>query len=162
VKEALLYPWLHRVIFSSNFINMRFSLILLLAPLALTLPQPQKGRKRKVTFVGDLIETDHDVSGKVYILDQDTLVIDDFAFDNNGFGVYINVATKGSNLASWEENRVSVPYPSGTKGEPIEKFYDGTGQLLIDLKQVGIQAKDVKWLSVWCTVFQQSFGHVVF
>merc|ERR1712226_108767 len=120
------------------------------------------GNKRKVTFVGELEEVDHDVAGKVYILDEDTLVIDEFAFDNNGFGVYINVATKGGYLAAWENNRVSVPYPAGTVGEPIEEFYDGTGQLLIDLTQVNVKASDVKWLSVWCTVFQQSFGHVVF
>ena len=73
----------------------------------------------------------------IYI--QDTLVIDEFSFDNNGFGVYINVATKGRNLGDWESNRVSVPYPAGTVGEPIEEFYDGTGQLLIDLTQVRIE-----------------------
>ena len=63
--------------------------------------------------MGDLIETDHDVAGKVYILDQDTLVIDEFSFDNNGFGVYINVATKGRNKKQWAKNRIDVPYPSG-------------------------------------------------
>ena len=38
-------------------------------------------------------------------------------------------------------------------------------QTVINLRiylQVGVKARDVKWLSVWCTVFQQSFGHVVF
>ena len=54
--------------------------------------------------MGDLTETDHDVAGKVYILDQDTLVIDEFSFDNNGFGVYINVATKGRNKKQWAKN----------------------------------------------------------
>ena len=109
----------------------------------------------QVEFVGDLIETDHGVGGKVYILDQDTLVIDEFSFDNDGFGVYINVATKGRNKKAWAKNRIDVPYPSGrshnspvcnlwqpdlfdagTEGEPIEKLYKGDGQLIIDLKQV--------------------------
>lgn len=112
--------------------------------------------------MGDLVDTDHGVQGKVYILDQDTLVIDEFSFDNDGFGVYINVATKGRNKKQWAKNRIDVPYPSGTTGEPIEKFYDGTGQLLVDLKQVGVKAREVKWLSVWCTVFDLSFGHVQF
>ena len=66
-----------------------------------------------MTFVGDLTDTDHDVAGKVYILDQDTLVVDEFSFDNNGFGVYINVATKGRNKKQWAKNRIDVPYPSG-------------------------------------------------
>merc|ERR1712215_11578 len=138
-------------------------LMTILAPLALSMPQPQGGGSvREVTYVGELGDTDHDVGGKVYILDQDTLVIDNFSYDNEGFGVFINVATKGNNLKSWERNRIDVPYPSGTQGEPIEKKYTGNGQLLIDLSQVGVKADQVKWLSVWCTVFQQSFGHVVF
>ena len=48
------------------------------------------------------------------------------------------------------------------QGVPIEEKYEGDGQLLIDLSQVGIKAREVKWLSVWCTVFERSFGHVIF
>merc|ERR1712026_496270 len=125
-------------------------------------PAPQGGRQVEVTFVGDLTKTDHDVSGKVYVLDQDTLVIDEFSYDGKGFGVYINVATKGRNLKGYAKNRIDVPYPSGSQGEPIEDKYTGDGQLIIDLKQVGVKARDVKWLSVWCTVFEMSFGHVEF
>ena len=116
----------------------------------------------EVTFIGDLEKTDHDVAGKVYILDEDTLVIDEFSYDGNGFGVYINVATKGRNLKGYIKNRIDVPYPADTEGEPIEEVYEGDGQLVIDLSQVGVKASDVKWLSVWCTVFERSFGHVVF
>ena len=65
--------------------------------------------------MGDLTKTDHDVSGKVYILDQNTLVIDEFSYDGNGFGVYINVATKGRNLKGFAKNRIDIPYPSGSE-----------------------------------------------
>merc|ERR1711935_393412 len=136
------------------------TLVALLAPLSCA--APQGGQEVEVTFVGDLVDTDHGVQGKVYVLDEDTLVIDEFSFDNDGFGVYINVATKGRNKKQWAKNRIDVPFPSGTSGEPIEQFYNGNGQLLIDLKQVGVKANEVKWLSVWCTVFDLSFGHVKF
>jgi len=129
---------------------------------AFSSPAPQGGRQVEVTFIGDLTKTDHDVAGKVYILDEDTLVIDEFSYDGNGFGVYINVATKGRNLKGYIKNRIDVPYPAGSEGEPIEEVYEGDGQLVIDLSQVGVKASDVKWLSVWCTVFERSFGHVVF
>ena len=69
----------------------------------------------EVTFVGDLGDTEHDVSGKVYILDEDTLVIDEFSYDGNGFGVYINVATRGRNLKGYIKNRIDVPYPADTE-----------------------------------------------
>jgi len=134
----------------------------LLSFAALTFSSPQGGRQVDVTYIGDLTDTEHDVGGKVYVLDQDTLVIDEFSYDGNGFGVYINVATKGRNLKGYAKNRIDVPYPSGSEGEPIEDQYTGDGQLVIDLKQVGVKARDVKWLSVWCTVFEMSFGHVEF
>lgn len=76
---------------------------------------PVRGREVEVTFVGDLTETDHDVGGKVYILDQNTLVIDEFSYDGNGFGVYINVATRGRTLKAFAKNRIDVPYPSGSE-----------------------------------------------
>ena len=69
----------------------------------------------EVTFVGDLTKTDHDVGGKVYILNEDILVIDQFSYDGNGFGVYINVATKGRNLKTFAKNRINIAYPSGSK-----------------------------------------------
>ena len=34
------------------------------------------------------------MEGKVYIIDEDTLAIDKFGYDGDGFGVYIHVATK--------------------------------------------------------------------
>ena len=81
----------------------------------------------EVTFVGDLGDTEHDVSGKVYILDEDTLVIDEFSYDGNGFGVYINVATRGRNLKGYIKNRIDVPYPADTEvfiiKWPVLKFY---------------------------------------
>merc|ERR1712038_273749 len=136
--------------------------VLTICVLALSFCSRAGGREVEVTFIGDLTETDHDVGGKVYMLDQNTLVIDEFSYDGNGFGVYINVATRGRNLKTFAKNRINIPYPSGSEGEPIETKYEGDGQLIIDLSQVEVKARDVKWLSVWCTVFERSFGHVVF
>ena len=87
---------------------------LFLSP-AFNSPAPKEGKQVEVTFIGDLTKTEHDVSGKVYILDQDTLVIDQFSYDGNGFGVYINVATKGRNLKGYIKNRIDVPYPADTE-----------------------------------------------
>ena len=155
----------------------KFTIAFQLLSLTTILSAPQGDDQADLTYIGDLTKTQHDVSGKVSILDQDTLVIDEFSYDGNGFGVYINVATEGKNLRDYKRNRIDVPYPSGSqvsknyvptkssrnvKGQPIEKRYNGDEQLVIDLKQVGVEAKDVKWLSVWCTVFEISFGHVEF
>ena len=82
---------------------------------ALSFASQAGGREVEVTFVGDLTKTDHDVGGKVYILDQNTLVIDQFSYDGNGFGVYINVATKGRNLKAFAKNRIDIAYPPGSE-----------------------------------------------
>ena len=74
---------------------------------------PQGGLMVTVTYAGYLKDTEHGVGGTVYVLDQDTLVIDKFSYDGIGFGVNINVADKGRNLKGYEKNRISVPYPSG-------------------------------------------------
>lgn len=136
--------------------------VILLALICTTNSSPQRNRKVQATFIGDLIDTDHKVEGEVYIINENTLAIDKFGYDGNGFGVYIHVATEGSNLDDYAANKILVPYPTGSEGQPIEEPYDGSGQLIIDLKQVGVRASDVKWLSVWCTVFELSFGHVEF
>ena len=115
-----------------------------------------------VTYTGYLRDTEHDVGGIVYVLDQDTLIIDKFSYDGIGFGVNINVADKGRNLKGYEKNRVSVPFPSGSGDATIEDKYDGDGQLVIDISQVGMKARDIKWLSIWCRDYQMSFGHVEF
>ena len=115
---------------------------------------PALSQRKLGRLVGKLIDTDHDVSGKVYrgkSLNDDILVIKDFSFDNTGFGVYISVATKGKSLADWKRNRISVPYPTGSEGEPIEKLYNGKGPpLKINLKQVMTQFYScVHLLSRW-------------
>ena len=44
--------------------------------------------------VGNLVQTSHDVGGEVSILDEDTLVINRFSYDNRGLAVYIMIATQ--------------------------------------------------------------------
>merc|ERR1739845_16417 len=157
--------------------NKIASVCLLVLAVCQAIPGPMKRATGCVRSsdecVGKLVETDHSVTGTVYIRDQNTLVIDDFRYDANGFGVYINVSNKKRNHAL-AKNRINVPYPTGSQGEPIEiGFENGGGCLVIDLKQLEgtqdvkslglnkIKADDITWLSVWCTVFNLDFGHTV-
>ena len=69
---------------------------------------------------------------------------------------------QGNDVRGFENNKVIVPYPSGSLGAPLEGLYRGEGRLVVDLRQLGVKAGQVRWLSVWCTVVEQSLGHVVF
>jgi hypothetical protein len=59
----------------------------------------------------------------VYIVDEDTLLIDKFRYDGKGFGVYINVATTGKNKAQFAANRIDIPYPTGSKVTRVSSSY---------------------------------------
>jgi hypothetical protein len=45
----------------------------------------------KLKLVGPLKKTMHKVQGTVYILNESTLVIENFVYDGKGFAVHINV-----------------------------------------------------------------------
>merc|ERR1712203_1009805 len=95
---------------TTNTNMLKYFLVSCVLALSGAAPQ-QGGREVEVTFIGDLTDTEHQVSGKVYVLDEDTLVIDQFSYDGNGFGVYINVATKGRNKKTWAKNRIMCHIP---------------------------------------------------
>eukprot|EP00095_Tigriopus_kingsejongensis_P004981 maker-scaffold96_size378025-snap-gene-2.47 protein:Tk04981 transcript:maker-scaffold96_size378025-snap-gene-2.47-mRNA-1 annotation:"domon domain-containing protein cg14681 precursor" len=128
--------------------------------------QPMQARRRNtentidVTSVGKLTRTQHRVSGELYIFNQTLLILDQFTFDGFGAGVYINIATKGNNRREWIQNREIVNFPSVEDNTPIERAFNNE-RLIIQLPS-GVQADDIKWLSVWCEIFGVSFGEVNF
>lgn len=113
-----------------------------------------------VVVVGNLSRTQHRVSGNVYALNESLLIIDQFTFDGQGAGVFINIATEGNSRGQWIANRKIVDYPSSLDARPIERPYLGE-RLFIQLPQ-DIKASDIKWLTIWCEVFGISFGEVQF
>ena len=58
-------------------------------------------------------------------MNESLLIIDQFTFDGQGAGVFINVATEGNNRGQWIANRKIVDYPSPLDARPIERPYLG-------------------------------------
>ncbi|CAB4068636.1 unnamed protein product [Lepeophtheirus salmonis] len=112
-----------------------------------------------VIYVGDFKFAEHNVKGDVYIYNESSIIIDDFIYDGQGPGVYINVATKGNSRSEYMENRIVVDFPIEDPS-PIERRFDHE-RLYIDLPP-SVKATDVKWLSIWCEIFGISFGDVEF
>ena len=115
----------------------------------------QPGQMVTVTYGGFLKDTVHEISGVVYILNEKLFVIDKFSFDGLGFGVSIYVAVEGRNLQGYEKHRMRVLHPE------IREKHDGNTQLVVDVGKIGVNTKDVKWLSIWCDALKISFGHVI-
>ena len=62
---------------------------------------------------------------QVYALNESLLIIDQFTFDGQGAGVFINIATEGNSRGQWIANRKIVDYPSSLDARPIERPYLG-------------------------------------
>ena len=88
-------------------------------------------------------DTEHAVGEIVYVLHQNTL---------GSFGWLPKEAI-------WKDQD---SLSSGSGDGTIKEKYEGDEQLVIDISQVGMKARDIKWLSIWWRDYQISFGHVEF
>ena len=116
--------------------------------------------------LGALTNTQHAVRGFVWAYNNSLLLVEDFAYDGQGFGVYLQVATEGQTRNEWVRSRKTIGYPDPEdKGTPLSRPY-GTDPDKVDWLAIrmphDINVVDVKWMTVWCEQFSISFGEVQF
>ena len=116
--------------------------------------------------IGEFERTQHAVRGMVWAYNNSLLLIEDFAYDGQGFGVYLQVATQGETRREWVANRQTIGYPNPDDfGTPLERPYglnpDKVDWLAIRMPQ-GLNVVDIKWMTIWCDQFGISFGEVAF
>ena len=51
--------------------------------------------------IGEFVNTQHAVRGMVWAYNNSLLLVEDFAYDGLGFGVYLQVATEGETIQEW-------------------------------------------------------------
>ena len=51
--------------------------------------------------IGEFVNTQHAVRGMVWAYNNSLILVEDFAYDGLGFGVYIQVATEGETIQEW-------------------------------------------------------------
>merc|ERR1711892_76270 len=104
----------------------------------------------------------HGVSGLVYTVGSDKILIEDFSYDGRGPDAFFWVGTEGT------------PGPKGTVlPHPfVGKFYDyrdlkvpvlksSSSEDIVLTLPPSLRSEDIKWISVWCRKFAVDFGHVV-
>ena len=116
--------------------------------------------------IGELVNTQHNVRGMVWAYNNSLLLVEDFAYDGLGFGVYLQVATEGETIQEWVNNRRTIGYPDPEdKGTPLEQPFGADPEkvdwLVLRMPQ-DINVVDIKWMTVWCDQFGISFGDVQF
>ena len=131
---------------------MRFVLVLVLFALS-------EGRE----FLGELSRLAHDVSGKVYAISCNHLVIDNFYYDGLGPAVF---AYLGNNPQTGPDaSSVGVDATVMHGDRTFLQFVRGItyGNQTIHLKlpdSYGIN--EINWLSIWCKSVTANFGHITF
>ena len=94
----------------------------------------------------------HDVSGTVTIVDEDTILVEDFVYDGGGLSVFFYLGTSED---SFESGLEIGPQLVGT-------VYDGTqDSFTIDLPE-GMTVEGYNAVSVWCVIANVSFGEGTF
>ena len=82
--------------------------------------------------IGEFVNTQHNVRGMVWAYNNSLLLVEDFAYDGQGFGVYLQVATEGESRREFVQLRQTIGYPDPEdKGTPLSRPY-GTDPNKVD------------------------------
>ncbi|XP_022080796.1 protein Skeletor, isoforms B/C-like [Acanthaster planci] len=106
-------------------------------------------------ILGDLSTIHHQVSGRVYAADADTLQILGFTYDGSAPDAFLWIGTSAQPDASG----TILPIDPSNPGRKLGRF--DNANIIVDLP-TGTTISDYKWLSVWCRQFSADFGNLIF
>jgi hypothetical protein len=116
-------------------------------------------------LIGELKTKQHGVKGKVFAVDEKTILIKNFEYDGAGPDAFFWVGT--SEAPGNEGYILAHPfagkfYKYDDDSAPILKErFDGTEDIKLTLPE-DLNVTDLKWFSVWCRLFSVNFGDLIF
>jgi hypothetical protein len=116
-------------------------------------------------LIGQLKTKQHGVRGKVFAVDEKTILVKNFQYDGAGPDAFFWV---GTSKAPGNEGYI-LAHPFAGKfykydddSAPILKGrFDGTEDIKLTLPE-DLNVTDLKWFSVWCRQFSVNFGDLIF
>jgi len=118
-------------------------------------------------YVGDLHGFYYEVAGHVFVVDDQTLLIQNFNYTGDGPGAYFWVGTMGTPRDTDDSTTAILAYPfDGEHHGYTDPSPTALGK--VENKNITltlpphIQAREVAWLSVWCKPFSANFGQIIF
>ncbi|KAH7636564.1 protein Skeletor, isoforms B/C [Dermatophagoides farinae] len=109
-------------------------------------------QKQQETFLGDLPNYDHGVSGKVYALNDHTLVVRNLNYDGQAPDAFFWVGTTPKPGVTG----TPIPDENGSL-KPLKGYRNATVMLQMP---AGKTLRDIKHFGLWCRAYQIDFGHV--
>jgi len=101
-------------------------------------------------YLGNFQQPSHSVAGDIFVLDEKTIYIQDFAHDGQAPDVFF-----------WADG-VIIPYITRSNLEPqisLKRFLPREDIVLL-LPEEKPSVFDIRKLEVWCRAFGVSFGHI--
>lgn len=124
-----------------------FSLVLLIT-LSITFSNGQQQER----FLGDLIPRSHGVSGKVYALDNRTLIVRNLNYDGKAPDAYFWVGETET------PDQLGTPLADETGSkEPLKGYRDATVTLRLPEHR---SLRRIKSFGLWCRIFRENFAHI--
>ncbi|GLJ59614.1 hypothetical protein SUGI_1515880 [Cryptomeria japonica] len=107
------------------------------------------------TLIGKLNKRDHNVSGEVFAVDEQTLFIKNFNYDGLAPDAYFWSSVSASQPAALEG--FIVPDEKGST-KPLERYADK--DVVLRLPE-GRTLREINWLSVWSRQTKQNLGEIL-
>ncbi len=108
--------------------------------------------------LGEFSSLAHDLGGNVFAIDSRTFEVRNFNYDGTGPAAFFWVGT--GNTPS--RNGFAIPFaPTCDAGVKLGPYTAATSQPIRVEMPEGMTINDVDYLSVWCEVATQNFGHVL-
>jgi len=118
--------------------------------------------------IGDIQTFHHAVSGELWALDDNKLMVKNFNYDGTGPDAFFWVGTEGTPKNPLDESKTAilahpfegVHYEYRNDAAPILGAASNE-QVMLSLPP-NMKVSDLKWLSVWCRKFTVDFGSLTF
>jgi hypothetical protein len=145
-----------------NFIG----LLLLSATLILAQEVKHEIPEEEGVHVGELRGSEHSISGSLYALDENILLLKRFEYDGQAEDAFFWVGTSGDRPST---TGTILPYPFGGVFYQSEDstapflfgVFNGSKDIRLTLPDE-LKVTDLKWFSIWSRAGKKSFGEVVF
>ncbi|XP_063869693.1 protein Skeletor, isoforms B/C-like isoform X2 [Scylla paramamosain] len=118
--------------------------------------QQQKRDRRKGAYIGQLQTLQHEVSGKVWAVDEDKLFIENFTFDGRSPDTFFWIG----NGSQPNPKGHLVRYPLDSPDEKPVQLSEMKGQDILLHLPPRLKITDMDWFSVWFRRFTINYGHV--
>ncbi|KAI2807340.1 hypothetical protein RDWZM_006050 [Blomia tropicalis] len=112
---------------------------------------PDTPAKQEV-FLGTIPTRSHGVSGKVYALDDRTIIIRELYYDGQAPDAFFWIG----NTDKPGVTGTAVPDENGSM-KPLKGYRNAKVKLTLPF---GKTIRDIKYFGLWCRAFQENFGHI--